>query len=65
MENLEWRIKNSALLNLSINISAVDILPARGRIRARCPFHQDARSTKMPVRQEDAHSTKLLKSSQL
>ncbi|NEO16011.1 MULTISPECIES: hypothetical protein [unclassified Moorena] len=53
------------------------IVPARKLKRARCPFHQDARSTKMsmarqdarstkmPMARQDAHATKLLKSSRI
>ncbi|WP_293100478.1 hypothetical protein [Moorena sp. SIO3I6] len=52
-------IEQSALVNLLLNRSRVGILPAWEYIETgkmpvppRCPFHQDARSTKMPVPQK-------------
>ncbi|WP_293091686.1 hypothetical protein [Moorena sp. SIOASIH] len=50
-----------------MNKSGVGILPALSRKQARCLFHQDAHSTKMPILPrcpfyQDACSTKLLKS---
>ncbi|NEO92305.1 MAG: hypothetical protein F6K56_19540 [Moorea sp. SIO3G5] len=49
-----------ALLNQGINISGVGILPGNCNGQDAHPT-PDARSSKMPVPRQDAHSKKLLK----